>query len=225
LDPSNYRPRRRAGRPNRTDSPVQVRRGRGTRLQLVLPGSAVGFREPGEVSRPPARPLVLRLIFRSQAAHKPDHRLFICLEALLLQGKEELTFRLASRVANLLGPGAEDRKALFREIRSLYNVRSKVVHGEVLRPGETDLVQQVDKLRETARRVILSSVSLRTEVGPRSEFLGLGMLFRVGHRHTFLRRLYSPPKKLSTMVSEAARSQGGQSVRGGGTVSCSNAGD
>jgi hypothetical protein len=62
--------------------------------------------------------------YGSSCSHKPAENqitdLFVCLEAALLQEKEELTFRLANRVANLLGAGAEDRKSLFREIRSFY---------------------------------------------------------------------------------------------------------
>jgi hypothetical protein len=64
----------------------------------------------------------------------------------------------------------------------VYNVRSKVVHGVELNPTEADLAQQVDRLREIARRVILSSISLRTEAGPAAE------LFRLIDEASFRRR-------------------------------------
>lgn len=59
--------------------------------------------------------------FNNSFSSKPTNNqiidLFICLEALLLQEADELTFRLATRAANLLGADAQDRKKLFVDIK------------------------------------------------------------------------------------------------------------
>lgn len=61
--------------------------------------------------------------------------LAIALEAVFLNdndSKEQLSFRLALRVARLLGGTLAERKTLFRGVRDLYNIRSKVAHGETV---------------------------------------------------------------------------------------------
>jgi hypothetical protein len=112
--------------------------------------------------------------FNASFGQKPRENqvidLFICLEALLLQENDELTFRLATRAANLLGADASERKRVFAEVKEFYNLRSKIVHGEVLKPRETQSAQNVDRLRELVRRVLLRCVALALELGLAIEF-------------------------------------------------------
>jgi hypothetical protein len=107
--------------------------------------------------------------FNASFARKPRENqvidLFICLEALLLREEDELTFRLATRGANLLGPDANDRKRVFAEVKDFYNLRSKIVHGGVLKTREIQAAQNVDRLRELVRRALLCSVALALELG------------------------------------------------------------
>lgn len=105
--------------------------------------------------------------------------IFACLEALLLENADELTFRLATRMANLLGAEADERRRLSSEVKDFYRVRSKVVHGEILRPGEAQLLSQVGRLRELARRVVLSCIALSLDVQPGTNLFALldGMSF------------------------------------------------
>ena len=55
----------------------------------------------------------------------------ISLESLVLleNEKEELTYRLRTRVAHLLGKDLEGRKIISENVRDLYDIRSKIVHS------------------------------------------------------------------------------------------------
>ena len=54
--------------------------------------------------------------------------LAICLESLLVEGKEDLATRVSDAVGFLLGNKHEERKELRDKTRRLYNVRSQYVH-------------------------------------------------------------------------------------------------
>ena len=86
--------------------------------------------------------------------------LVVSLESILLQEQDELTFRLALRVANLLGRDEERRKQIYREIKGFYDVRSQVIHGDVLKDKQELLLNEVGKLREYVRQLLLAMISL-----------------------------------------------------------------
>jgi hypothetical protein len=89
-----------------------------------------------------------------------------CLESLLLKKGGELTFRVATRAANLIGSDGQKRKEIYTDIKNFYDLRSQVVHGEVLREKEhRDLPDNVRILREYVRRIILCSLSLMVQEG------------------------------------------------------------
>jgi hypothetical protein len=87
------------------------------------------------------------------------------LEALLTKKEETegLTYRLSMRTANLLGHDVEARKSIFREVKSFYNLRSKIVHGTELDAKLLNRLSELDSLRETLRRVLLSVMGLLSE--------------------------------------------------------------
>jgi Apea-like HEPN len=87
------------------------------------------------------------------------------LEALLTKKEETegLTYRLALRIANLLGTEASSRKATFRQVKEFYNLRSKIVHGVTLDKKLLGRLSELDALREMVRRVLLSSMALYSE--------------------------------------------------------------
>jgi len=60
----------------------------------------------------------------------------ISLESLLVPEEEGIAFKLAQRVANLLGTDARSRHELFKQIRDFYGLRSRIVHGSKIRPKE-----------------------------------------------------------------------------------------
>jgi hypothetical protein len=53
----------------------------------------------------------------------------IALEAMLLKDSDELSFKHATFGASFLADERSDRKALFEQLREVYRIRSKVVHG------------------------------------------------------------------------------------------------
>lgn len=65
----------------------------------------------------------------------------ISLESLVLldNEKEELTYRLRTRVAHLLGKDIENRKKISAKVRDLYEIRSKIVHSGWFQVTDADL--------------------------------------------------------------------------------------
>ena len=96
--------------------------------------------------------------------------LMISLEALLVPEEEGIAFRLAQRVANLLGADAEARKGLFTQIRDFYSVRSRVVHGAKFRAKDLAISQNIDQFREITRRVLLSVIALAADLDLDNDF-------------------------------------------------------
>jgi hypothetical protein len=92
-------------------------------------------------------------------------RAVAALEALLTKRDETegLTYRLSMRIANLLGNDADARKKKFEEVKRFYNLRSRVVHGSLLKQKELSQLGELYSLRETLRRVLLSVIALFSE--------------------------------------------------------------
>jgi hypothetical protein len=65
----------------------------------------------------------------------------ISLESLILldNEKEELTYRLRTRVAHLLGKDLESRMKISNKVRDLYTIRSKIVHSGSYQVTDADL--------------------------------------------------------------------------------------
>jgi hypothetical protein len=87
------------------------------------------------------------------------------LEALLAKKEETegLTYRLSMRIANLLGKDVEERKGIFRDVKNFYHLRSKIVHGVELDAKLLSRLSELDRLRETLRKVLLSVMALFLE--------------------------------------------------------------
>lgn len=99
--------------------------------------------------------LALRRFDSAYARHADEDcliDLWIAFEALLLpDGKSELSYRAALRIAQLAGGEAEERRQMFQRARESYRCRSQVVHGESVKG---DLEEVVEQTRELARRVL-----------------------------------------------------------------------
>lgn len=80
----------------------------------------------------------------------------IAFESLYLTGLQELTYKLALRVAFLLG--RENRSGIFSDMKQAYNYRSRIVHGENI-PSRDKLravgAKTEEYLRQSIRRVLL----------------------------------------------------------------------
>ena len=85
------------------------------------------------------------------------------MEALLKEQGEGLSFRIAQRAANLIGFDQSSRTSLYRELKELYSLRSKVVHGSHLSPKQRENLARIGDLREIVREVILAVLGLMTE--------------------------------------------------------------
>ncbi|MGH6957750.1 MAG: hypothetical protein ACREEW_13885, partial [Caulobacteraceae bacterium] len=99
---------------------------------------------------------------RARAASDDVERaleLGICAEIALTHadmGSGEIAFRLATRIAWLLGGTPDERVQIFREAKALYDARSKAVHeGRLSHRVQPDLVSG-DRLVTQALRAILA---------------------------------------------------------------------
>jgi len=125
------------------------------------------------INKYPELQLAIARYCKETAQHGDVIDLMIALEALLLAEEEGIVFKLSQRVANLLGPDAASRKQLFQKVKDFYSLRSKMVHGGKAKPKELKAQEQLDELREIARRAILAVIVLAREVGVGKEFAAL----------------------------------------------------
>src|SRR5262249_38094704 len=84
------------------------------------------------------------------------------LEALLGTGTE-LSFRLAFRVAGLLGTNDKERAKLLTVMREFYDTRSRIVHSGRLNEKHRQCLQKLEELRSIVRRLLRSFVSLAAQ--------------------------------------------------------------
>jgi hypothetical protein len=66
----------------------------------------------------------------------------------------DLSFRSSFQVAGLLAADDEERVTIFREMRTFYDTRSKVVHGGDLKPKHTTALQNYERLVELVRQML-----------------------------------------------------------------------
>lgn len=88
--------------------------------------------------------------------------LVIAMEALFGDGQGSVAYKVAMRGASWLHPRGEGRVKAFREIKKLYDLRSRAVHG-----GKPKAIQrdQVDELEETVRRSLIKFLDKQVKEG------------------------------------------------------------
>ncbi len=90
----------------------------------------------------------------------------IAFEAFLLSDvgetkeKGELRHRLSVRVAHLLGRDSDEMVTIYKTMKKIYDLRSTVVHGAMLKPNE---FEYVDKAIELCRRTTRSLFTIAAE--------------------------------------------------------------
>lgn len=86
--------------------------------------------------------------------------LIICLEVLFNPGNNEIGYQIARGVAALLGVDRNNFKNIFKEVKTLYSKRSKIVHR-----GEGGIIKKddVQKLRKYVRESIKAISKLDKE--------------------------------------------------------------
>lgn len=92
------------------------------------------------------------------------------MEALLLQKGDELSHRLAVRLANLIGEDGDRRRQIYDGVRDFYEVRSRLVHGDVLQERHKHLLESSGTLREYARLALLRVLGISRETNLDSSF-------------------------------------------------------
>ena len=83
----------------------------------------------------------------------------VCFEALLSTDKDAVAHRIAERTAILIGT-ATDKLEIYRNVKKLYDGRSKVLHGSQLKQADVNALfdrarQCDDYLRRILRRLLL----------------------------------------------------------------------
>jgi hypothetical protein len=78
----------------------------------------------------------------------------------LLGTEVELTFRLAFRVAEILGNDDDERVGIFEWMRGYYDTRSRVVHGGTLREKHRQHLADQHALRDMLRRLLVGILRL-----------------------------------------------------------------
>lgn len=88
--------------------------------------------------------------------------LFISLESLFTTGSEEVTFRLASRMAWFLeNKNADRRLELYKKIKKGYSIRSNIVHGKTfVENKDLPIVQELHALTKDILLRILTDKNL-----------------------------------------------------------------
>jgi hypothetical protein len=81
---------------------------------------------------------------------------FIALETLYSNSKSEISFRFATRLALLLGRSSQTRKTIAQEAKVLYDMRSRLIHGDKF----TITTKHLNKIDKWLRKSILSFMML-----------------------------------------------------------------
>lgn len=104
---------------------------------------------------PEALGVALRRLDTSVEQERASDRMldmYIILEALLLDEKQELAYRLALRTAHFVGTDKSARAVVRDTIKKGYGLRSKIAHGAPLSTSDETLVAQVDDIVMRALR-------------------------------------------------------------------------
>jgi hypothetical protein len=84
----------------------------------------------------------------------------------LLGTESEITFRLAFRVAGMLGRTAAERVQVFNDMKRFYDVRSKIVHGSALTRWRPAMLARTEDTRDFVRRLLVAFVRLAASSSP-----------------------------------------------------------
>ncbi|AFM14027.1 HEPN domain-containing protein [Turneriella parva] len=78
--------------------------------------------------------------------------LMIALEALLGEKGEAIAYKLGMRAAKLCGKDAADRQRIYKGVKSAYNKRSNIVHGNT---KQTELANHLEFSHQISRAVLI----------------------------------------------------------------------
>lgn len=126
----------------------------------------------------PPMPLYLRRFAKGCSGTDHEDRildLMIALEALVLRmdAPTELSHRFSMRVAWLLGKTVQARKDVQKQAKDLYELRSKIAHGNPPKLTLPELKARADQLEALARTLIWSEVEAIATTGSGVEWANL----------------------------------------------------
>ena len=78
----------------------------------------------------------------------------------LVGADTEIAFRVANRVAWLLGNDDDDREKIYEAMKRFYDARSKIVHGVPLKPKQQSVLNDDSALMELVRRLLVAFIRL-----------------------------------------------------------------
>jgi hypothetical protein len=106
-------------------------------------------------------------VYDRHAPSRADARLVDCITAIeaLLGAETEIVFKLAFRVANILGTDDNERVYIFNQMKGYYDVRSRVVHGQPLKAKHHSLMQNEKTLLDLLRRLLVGFLRLTMSSG------------------------------------------------------------
>ena len=84
----------------------------------------------------------------------------------LIGTESEITFRLAFRVAGMLGRTTVERVQVFHDMKRFYDVRSKIVHGSTLTGWRPAMLARTEDARDFVRRLLVALVRLAASSTP-----------------------------------------------------------
>jgi len=89
--------------------------------------------------------------------------LVIVLESLFNKSPSDVKFKIALRAAHLLGNSDHgDIHSIYKEIKSIYELRNSIVHGHKLKEEEIANVKEANRvLNPIIRTILLKSINLR----------------------------------------------------------------
>lgn len=83
----------------------------------------------------------------------------VVLESLFSTDNQELSHKISERAAFFLEKEAENREKLFQDVKKIYNIRSKLVHGDVINntPEEnSQLLNDLERITQVALKKIIN---------------------------------------------------------------------
>lgn len=87
--------------------------------------------------------------------------LMISLENLYLKGQnQELGYKLAMRVAFVLGQGFEERKSILENVKEAYRLRSKIIHGEKHSKDYSGLFQTIRNYVKQSLKIFIEKPNM-----------------------------------------------------------------
>ncbi len=82
----------------------------------------------------------------------------ICFETMM-PGNTELIYRLSQNISFMVGTSPSERLAIFDNMKILYDVRSKIVHGDLNSNGTNKKIEEVKNNWPTYEKYLKSSVT------------------------------------------------------------------